>query len=377
MRATRATERRKRRAREGNVAMLTALSLATLMMFVALSFDVGNMHRVRSEVQSAMDSAALAGAAALDGTAAGIAAARTQAVAYANAHGAYAGPIVANTSNVVVGQWDLNSRTFAAWNGATSVASQNAVRVSYNVAAVTTPFAAVKGQTSAQVGAKATAIGGGPGTLGCGFPLVVPSACLRNINGSNNCGYCMQFANNNSDTAAWTGFGGNGVPAIAAAAAAACASVDADNNCVGAGGCTNAAEAGVTSVKLNNGNILSSQPLCTTLKSLLRRGGPPGTQPQMFTAEVPVVDSGSASDVSCTGSQLSGQKPVVGVTKLDIYGVSCKGGLVLAPGAPRTNCGTVPAGDYIIGFLHCNDTDVSQLGATGFWGVAGRRRLVE
>src|SRR5262245_12795135 len=84
---------RRRRAREGNVAIVTTLMLTVMMGFVALSFDIGNVYRVRTESQSATDSAALAGAAWLDGTSDGITAAKDKAVAFANIHYAYNGNV--------------------------------------------------------------------------------------------------------------------------------------------------------------------------------------------------------------------------------------------------------------------------------------------
>ena len=54
-----------RRRLRGNVALLTALMITMLVAFVALSFDVGNLYRVRTETQSGLDAAALAGASRL------------------------------------------------------------------------------------------------------------------------------------------------------------------------------------------------------------------------------------------------------------------------------------------------------------------------
>src|SRR5436190_18278597 len=100
---------RRARAREGNVAMLTALMLVVIMAFVSLSFDVGNYYRVRTEDQSAVDSAALAGASALDGTNAGINAAKARAIDFGDRHYAYNGNVAMVNGDIVPGNWDLDA----------------------------------------------------------------------------------------------------------------------------------------------------------------------------------------------------------------------------------------------------------------------------
>src|SRR3954471_5495148 len=89
-----------RRAREGNVAIVTTLMLTVMMGFVALSFDIGNVYRVRTESQSAVDSAALAGASALDGTGAGIDAAKKRAIDFGNLHHSYDGNVALTNGDI-------------------------------------------------------------------------------------------------------------------------------------------------------------------------------------------------------------------------------------------------------------------------------------
>src|SRR5262249_39087145 len=102
--------RRARRRREGNVAILTVLMLAMIMGFVALSFDIGNVYGVRTEDQPAVDSAALAGAARLNGLSSGVTGAKDQAVKFANLHYAYDGKVALTNSDVVPGIWDFTNK---------------------------------------------------------------------------------------------------------------------------------------------------------------------------------------------------------------------------------------------------------------------------
>lgn len=65
--------------RRGVVLILFAISAVVLFGFVGLAFDIGRMYIVRNEAQGYCDAAALAAASLLDGTMAGINAARTAA----------------------------------------------------------------------------------------------------------------------------------------------------------------------------------------------------------------------------------------------------------------------------------------------------------
>jgi Flp pilus assembly protein TadG len=393
------TERRKL-GRRGNVALITALSLTMMMMFAALSFDVGNIHRVRAELQSAMDSAALAGASRLDGSATGITAAKARAVQQANDHKAYTGQLSISTSDVTVGTWDFTTSTFSAWNGNTNnatLAAQFAVKVAYKVPSVAHPFAAVMGNSSAPVGAFAVAVGGGPQATGCGFPLVVPDCSLKNPDQSGNCQYCMIYADNNSDDAAWTSFTNqNGVSHIFDAIVEACTSsptscrttggsacvpnVDSTTHkCISQVACTNASDS-TTDITLNNGNNVANNgtnTLCGLIKLILLRNG--ATNPQMFTVQVPVIETGIADGGTCTKSQLSGTPNVVGYTDLDIFGLRCNGDAAQTadPAGPVTTC-TSPSSTYILATQHCDSTpDVHQLSGGGSFGIKARRRLVQ
>lgn len=74
------------RRQQGAVAIMTALSLLILIMFIGLVVDLGFLYTRKTELQNAADAAALAGARELNGTAAGVTAAAAQAIALANAN---------------------------------------------------------------------------------------------------------------------------------------------------------------------------------------------------------------------------------------------------------------------------------------------------
>lgn len=70
----------------GAIAILTGITLFVLVGMLALVIDLGHLYLAKAGLQNAADAAALAGAKALDGTAAGIANAKQQAVAVARAN---------------------------------------------------------------------------------------------------------------------------------------------------------------------------------------------------------------------------------------------------------------------------------------------------
>jgi Flp pilus assembly protein TadG len=97
---------RARSRRRGVVLILFALSAVVIFAFIGLAFDLGRLYIVRNEAQGYCDAAALAAASMLDGTMAGINAARNAAQTgqYFYSSGAWKGYHFQNTSfqNVTV-----------------------------------------------------------------------------------------------------------------------------------------------------------------------------------------------------------------------------------------------------------------------------------
>jgi hypothetical protein len=376
--------RRARRRREGNVAILTVLMLAMMMGFVALSFDMGNVYRVRVEDQRAVDSAALAGAARLDGTDLGLSEAKDWAVNWANRHFAYNGSVALTTGDVVPGIWHLEA-TPPSFEEGGNVTQINAVKVTYRVPTVSLPFAAVLGKPSTPVQASAIAVGGGPSDATCGFPLAIPDCALGNAGTNGLCNYCMQMQDNNNDTVAWTGFDApSSGPNIRDAVLAACfdsggnVALDGDGVCKGQ--CVQTKHA-PDYVDINNGNLINTgrQSFCELIKSIINRNGP--TNPQPFTVTVPVVDAGGTSPNCPRGSQLSGSKRITGYAQLDIFAAKC-GNADNTPASapinlPGLSCTAPPSGKYLVGALHCDKSPTHDHAGGAPNGVSAEPRLVQ
>jgi Flp pilus assembly protein TadG len=107
---------RNRPKRRGSVLVLAAVLMVVMLIFLAFAIDVGYMAVVRTQLQVAADSAALAGAAALrDGSSP----ARTAAENYAQLNVA-AGELVEVVSNddIQLGLWNEDTRSFEVLSGA-------------------------------------------------------------------------------------------------------------------------------------------------------------------------------------------------------------------------------------------------------------------
>jgi len=385
------THRRHQR-QEGAIAIIAAIMIVALMGVVALAFDVGNLYRVRTEEQSAVDSAALAGASALDLTERGVEVARSRAKDFANAHVANGGKLTIQDSDVIFGRWDADAGVFTANpSPATNPSLVNAVRV-LSQSDVTTPFASASGANAGQstVKAQATAAGGGgPTRAACAFPLVIPD-CITNPAGADGtCNTCVYLPakSANHDLLAWAAFDGSaGEAAIGRLARSACYRGDeielSGGVCSGdCGG--NALDLTSDGIKVNGGNGWGDP--CLTIQNVLERNGPGTAEP--FSIEVAVVASG-VSPAACRGSTLSGTMASAGFTVIDILGAKCGNGkfdkVVLASPAYGGPCTLPPdATDnrFIIASIardstgHCRRS--SEPGGAPSFGVQGRVRLVQ
>ena len=277
--------------------------------------------------------------------------------------------------DVELGNWNSETRTFT--TPASSAATTNAVRVTHSEPEVAHPFAApLTGTTSSPVGARAIALGGGPGTVDCGFPLALASCTLEGGSAGNNCGGCLRLANANSDNVGWSNFNGNtGVAAITAALRAACFQpgtntplLDEAGNCDGT---CNSPTAGSDSVRVGNGNNFTINPnqFCQLVKTILR-ASPTGT----FRAQVPVFQAGSSG--SCN-PQYNNDRDVVGFAQMEFLGAKC-GNADRSPVEPEevpSGCDP-PADNYVIARVACG-TRVDAPAGGGFFGLLARPVLVD
>jgi hypothetical protein len=108
-------------SRRGSVLVLSAVLMVILLGVVAFAVDLGYIMLVRTQLQTAADSAALAAAGTLSGTDSEIIAAAQQFAGYQKVGGV---PVTVASDDLVFGTWDANAMTFTP-----SATVGNAVRV--------------------------------------------------------------------------------------------------------------------------------------------------------------------------------------------------------------------------------------------------------
>jgi hypothetical protein len=97
---------------QGLVMVFVAIGLLMFLAIVALVVDLGHGLTVRTELQRVADAAALAGAGQLNGTDAGVTAAKAEAITYAAKNKAAGYPVVVLPEDVQGGFWDMPTQTF-------------------------------------------------------------------------------------------------------------------------------------------------------------------------------------------------------------------------------------------------------------------------
>jgi Flp pilus assembly protein TadG len=113
--------KRKPQSRRGAIVVLAAIFLVVMVGMIAFALDVGYIALVRSQLQAAADSAALAAAASTNLARADM---ETIAKRYAADNLAAARPVQLRSADIEYGYWDTNTRRFAP-----SASVGNAVRV--------------------------------------------------------------------------------------------------------------------------------------------------------------------------------------------------------------------------------------------------------
>jgi Flp pilus assembly protein TadG len=323
----------------GNVAVLFALLLTVLVGTAALVVDLGNGWKVDAELQNASDSAALAGVLDLNGTAAQFPFAIADAVAEANRNNANMKPVNVPVANVTLGNWAFPNGGFTPFLA--QPANQiNAVRVISPTLAVKTFFAPLLGTSSENVQARAIAVGGGPATAQCGFPLAVPSCAILNPNGTLNCQAQLAFTGNTNNSAFTLYLPGPplNTPSITCAFAVAAGTSQANCpkncNCTPAG-CT--ASNANQQIWIGNGNNLSKTAVDTINADVA------ANQPGGLFVTVPIFQMANC------GGNLSNAQTINGYAQFQVLG---------ATGVPNNSIQLA---------LTCNRTTPSPPGGN-FWG---------
>ncbi|MGB8932829.1 MAG: pilus assembly protein TadG-related protein [Anaeromyxobacteraceae bacterium] len=181
----------------GAILIWAVLGLVMVGSMLALALNVGRMVSVRGALQNGTDSAALAGAAELNGLATGITSGQAAAVALAALHTTDSGldVVVDPNADVVFGHWDAVGRAFTPIAGRTAAELRtiNAVQVAAgretsrsNAVPVTFGGAFVT-PTTVDVSTRSIAVGGGPAQAKCAFPAVFADCLMVNEDGSLSC----------------------------------------------------------------------------------------------------------------------------------------------------------------------------------------------
>lgn len=127
------------RARRGNISVIVAIALIALLSFGALVVDIGWARTSAFQLQTAMDAAALAGAASLDD---GPDAVRAQARGIAAMHLAGGKEIVLADTDIEIGTWDEDTSTFTP----SADDSGDIVRVSHQLSGLSAFFGPMVGK---------------------------------------------------------------------------------------------------------------------------------------------------------------------------------------------------------------------------------------
>jgi hypothetical protein len=144
-----------RSPRRGATLLLAALLMVLLLAVVAFAVDIGRIVLVRTQLQVAADSAALAAASEVtDSLADRVAIAQR----YADAHRAGGTAVKLNAADVVFGVWDYQDRTYTASDSLVNAIQVTARRDKSSGGRVPLLFGRVLGTSSSAVSAEAIAV---------------------------------------------------------------------------------------------------------------------------------------------------------------------------------------------------------------------------
>lgn len=375
----RAMSRRARPA--GATAVIVAIVLAVLCGFLALALNAGHLFSVRGELQSAADAGALAGAQELDGTIARVSTARDEAEDFAKRHetDSHVDVVIDPASDIQLGYWGdgggriprgfypmtgtqltnaQNAACLRLVDGAGNPTCINAVRVTTRRDAshsgeVSNFAGALLGRASSAVGARATAVTGGPCSAPClEMPMAISNcAFLTPINCTTGMQFLLRWNPDKGDTAGWTTLDeqhsdtpSNGVNyvrdliiALAGSTEPICAEEDK--------------EAG-NLIRLINGTATSA---CDEMQSLITKRN---------TFVIPVIDHMD----NCSDPKFNQERTVVGFAQLVIDAVYCE----------DQHAGCPEKKHHLHGHITCEEVTWGGEYGCGFFGISPETpRLVE
>jgi hypothetical protein len=400
---------RSRRKEEGNVAILAAITIVVMIGFAAFVIDVGQIFRVKNELQNAVDSASLAGARMLNGTDTGIANAQAEALKYAKMH--YANSLQIQTADindiyVETGHWHEGGAAgictptppstgcFENVPSPDSPTYITAVRVTgYRSQNISHPggtpnssvkhfFAQIIGTPQTDVLARAVAIGGGPAAE-CGFPMVV-SECEFANGPKPPCQLCFTAQSDGNDTLGWTVFTQkNPSPNdVAQLIQEQCGTMTTEivegvprKVCAT---CSSTTDVNST-IDINNGQgiLQAANKACEEIENALLNNPDGSSDPQPFYVKVPVI--GPEGHSACPETKFTGLRDVKGFATVKIVGSVCKGKATLSADATTSWCKDLntSAGSYVLAELDCNASSDQHSGGGFFDTEAPHIRLVQ
>lgn len=325
--------------RRGN-AMVVVLMLGTLLGFSALSVDVGMIRVADTQLQAAVDAAALSGVQRLDGTEAGITAAINTAIAVAAENGMLGEPVVLTAAEVVVGEYYADTGQFVPYDGV-EPKRVNAIRIDHTPPDVDAALGAVAfGQVGYTVSARAMAqrpwAAGKAKTSNCFLPIAVPDCWLNGVPmGTNPPPFQWTWSPSPSDQIGWADPDNNpNTSEIARQFNGQCA-----NGEIEVGQPIEVANGQNNSILDLIGDILNdSTPVepeawdSALLGPVPGRAAPTGNAPAQSDVHAPywgntiqgpvaLIDNGS----SCTGMGFTGSKTMTGIAWAVIYDVKSGG----------------------------------------------------
>lgn len=302
-----------RRPERGVAAAVVVLTIAALLGVVGLALNVGYRLDVRSELQNAADSAALAGARELNGTLAPITAAlpQTEAISFAGRHTSGASvPVTITGGDVQLGHWDpFTTNPDTAFTPITATDAEsawntNAVRVrdgreANRGSAVSVWFSAfLGGRTTQDVAAEAVAVNGGPCDLFCPTMPFAFFDCGFFQNYNLECGTIVHMTGTTApDPTDTVGFSSLSLDP---------ASTSTYRRILSGDTCSDYAVASGDPIEISNGSQLNA--LCSDLQARIGQ-----------TATAPIVHD------TCP-PRFNQAHPVVGVATFRIVDVVCTGG---------------------------------------------------
>lgn len=327
-------------SRRGN-AVMSALLLGTVVGFTALSVDIGVTRVARTQLQTAVDAAAVSGAQELNGTAAGIALAEARAIEFASYNAVLGHTVALTTDDVDVGFYDAATRSFDPYTAGDDVSVVNAVRITESAAPVV-PFLARVALGVGMLDVEATSLAQRPlaagpaGETECFLPFAVPDCHLAGLApGQNPPPFLFTFNPTPSDNVAWGDPDENpNTNEIRDQLMGMC-----DQGTIGVGEMMNVNEGEHTSAIQKIADILNGKTTAETVawdpslygalpardgihaNTVAQSGVKPASWGQTLQGVVAFVDGGD----DCDGVDFSGDMPITGFTWALVYDVKDTG----------------------------------------------------